>query len=182
VGPRRFGISLIELLVALLLAGILVGLAVPSFAEQWQRTRLVSSTNSLLASLHHARTQALLRGEPWQLCLSSDGRRCQTDRRARSRGWLVQPQDRGAQLDDPGGHMAAGLSGLRAMRLHDDIRLAGSRLAITYWPVSRAGTTATLTLCLRHSTLAARAIIVSQTGRPRLALRANRAACPADAL
>jgi hypothetical protein len=64
------------------------------------------------------------------------------------------------------GRLDAGDELLRSVELPPELRLLGSRRVLTYWPVARAGTTATLVLC--HARGAALAVIVSQTGRPRL--------------
>jgi hypothetical protein len=77
-------------------------------------------------------------------------------------GWAVF-------IDRPGGasgRLDAGDQLLRVVELPAELRLTGSRRALTYWPVARAGTTATLVLC--HARGDALAVIVSQTGRPRL--------------
>jgi hypothetical protein len=63
--------------------------------------------------------------------------------------------------------------------LPEDLAVHGSRLAVTFWPLSRSGTTATLTLCSARRGLAPRQIIISQTGRPRLKTVASSAVCPA---
>src|SRR5690606_21539291 len=49
------------------------------------------------------------------------------------------------------------------------LTISGDGDALTYWPTSRAGTTATLVFCDARGPSAARAVIVSQTGRPRIA-------------
>ena len=57
---------------------------------------------------------------------------------------------------------------LGRFELPERLGVTGSRVAVTYWPVSRAGTTSTFTLCHATRLARTRAVIVSQTGRPRL--------------
>jgi hypothetical protein len=52
---------------------------------------------------------------------------------------------------------------------HIDLR--ANRNAVIYWPVALAGTTASFVFCDERGARAARAIIVSQTGRPRVSAR-----------
>jgi hypothetical protein len=53
----------------------------------------------------------------------------------------------------------------------ENLAINSSRDAVFYWPVALAGTTATFIFCDERGTNAARAIIVSQTGRPRISTR-----------
>jgi len=163
------GISWVELLVVIGIAALLAFMAAPSFSRVRANAASLAASQALLGALHLARSQALLLSQPTVLCLTADGQRCLSDaRRFEARGWLVfidrvrrrvgsgPPQlDRGDEL----------------VRRHDaayPLQLHGTRAAVTYWPVSRAGTTATFTVCDAHALAPVRAVIVSQSGRPRL--------------
>ena len=58
---------------------------------------------------------------------------------------------------------------LQVSALAPTVELRATRAAVTYWPGARAGTTASFVFCDRRNLAAARVVIVSQTGRPRLA-------------
>lgn len=52
--------------------------------------------------------------------------------------------------------------------------LRATRPAVTYWPTVRAGMTGTFQFCSAVAGVAPRAVIVSQTGRPRLRVGPSR--------
>jgi hypothetical protein len=57
---------------------------------------------------------------------------------------------------------------LRHVELPGRVSMQGSRTAVTYWPTSRAGTTSTFLMCHAGRPLEGRAVVVSQSGRPRV--------------
>ncbi|WP_146165911.1 GspH/FimT family pseudopilin [Stenotrophobium rhamnosiphilum] len=73
---KNSGFSLIELLAALLITGILSLVALPSFASLIRNNRIVSESNSLLSTLMLTRSEAIKRREPVTLCKSRDGKSC----------------------------------------------------------------------------------------------------------
>jgi type IV fimbrial biogenesis protein FimT len=83
----QHGFSLTELLVALAVIGILVGLATPSYRQFSGNSRTVATTNSLVGALAVARSEALRRATPVTICGSSDLQSCNTT--DWSNGWIV---------------------------------------------------------------------------------------------
>jgi prepilin-type N-terminal cleavage/methylation domain-containing protein len=61
------GITLVELLVALVVAGILSALTVPGFSAYLQRERVRGTLNRLTGELHHAQMLAVRNGARFQL-------------------------------------------------------------------------------------------------------------------
>ena len=55
------GFTLVELMVALVLAGLILTMAVPSFDTMIRNNRLAVQANQLIASLNYARTEAIKR-------------------------------------------------------------------------------------------------------------------------
>ena len=177
----QHGISWVELLAVLAIVAVLALVAAPSFSQVRANAASLAASQALLGALHLARSQALLLSVPAVLCLSADGRRCLSDaRRFEARGWLVFV-DRvrrrfggGAAQFDSGDELVRRYAAAAPLRLH------GTRAAVTYWPVTRAGTTATFTVCAPGALAPVRAVIVSQSGRPRLRSR-DRGTAPCNA-
>ncbi|HEY8508778.1 MAG TPA: GspH/FimT family pseudopilin [Steroidobacteraceae bacterium] len=158
------GFSLTELLIALAIAGILLALAAPSFSQLRSATLIGGGADHMLAALHFARSSAILRGEPTVLCLTSDGVRCIERADVEASGWLVFHERKAGspvQLDE-------GDVLLRSFLLPPHIAVRGTRSAVTFWPAARAGTPSTFQLCNTRRESRGRAVIVSQTGRPRI--------------
>ena len=163
---RERGFSVLELMVALAVAGVLVTVAAPSFARMKRAAGLSAATNQLLWALNFARSAAVLNSVPVTLCLSADGESCLESAAAAGVGWLVFYQSAGPA--------AAPL--LHTFRLRGEVTVHGTRAAVTFWPVARAGTTSTFDLCAGDRRVAqGRAVVVSQTGRARVAT--EEAAC-----
>jgi type IV fimbrial biogenesis protein FimT len=66
------GFSLVELIVAITIAGVLVGIAVPNMRSFNQNNRLTDASNDLLRSLQLARSEAITRQRTVVLCASSN--------------------------------------------------------------------------------------------------------------
>ena len=161
--PRcQVGLTLFELALTLALVAVMAGIATPSLGRWRAEAVLQRAAYALLGALHEARSAAITRGAPVVLCQTAAAAQCLAGA-APASGWAVF-------VDRPGstsGRLDAGHELLHVAALPPELRLLGSRRALTYWPVARAGTTATLVLC--HARGSALAVIVSQTGRPRLA-------------
>ncbi|MCW1935981.1 prepilin-type N-terminal cleavage/methylation domain-containing protein [Pseudomonas sp. o96-267] len=73
---QQKALSLVELLIALLVLGILSTFAVPTFGKLLQDKRDEALRNLLRSHLQHARTQAVLNNHQYRLCGSSNGITC----------------------------------------------------------------------------------------------------------
>jgi type IV fimbrial biogenesis protein FimT len=155
------GFTLVELLVAMALLAILATLAMPGFGEYLRNCRRAATVNAFTHAAHVARQLAAVRGEAVLLCPSADGVGC-------SGG-----EDWGRELlllaEAP--DLSAAQSPLRVLRSATaDARqsVRGNRSAIRFAALLSAATTATLTICDDRGSRAARAVIISRTGRPRV--------------
>lgn len=73
------GLTLVELLVTILMLGILLVLALPSFGRLQENKRLQVSRDLLTSHIQQTRVSAITSGRPHQLCGSSDGESCNGD-------------------------------------------------------------------------------------------------------
>lgn len=62
------GLTLIELLIALAVAGLLLGLAAPAFQTMIQNNRASSLSNTWVSALKYTRQEAIHRGESVSVC------------------------------------------------------------------------------------------------------------------
>lgn len=67
--PNRLnGFTLVELMIALLLLSILIGIALPSFATLLQNSRQATTLNQLRVVLHYARSHAITSRQTVSIC------------------------------------------------------------------------------------------------------------------
>jgi type IV fimbrial biogenesis protein FimT len=154
-------------MVALAVVGVLTTLAVPGFAALTRAAGLSSAANELLTALHTARSSAVRRGSPVAVCLTADDQTCVAVPDSAASGWLVFVPDGAAVAARP---VVIG-EVLSRFHLPDRLTVSASRPTVTFWPVTRAAATSTFDLCDLAGT--GRSIVVSQTGRPRVATEAT---------
>lgn len=94
------GFTLIELMVVIVILGVLVAIALPSFQNTIRRNRVAAATNELVASLNLARSEALRnnRGEAiTQVCRTNNASTCSSNANWHT-GWLVQSNETGSTV------------------------------------------------------------------------------------
>jgi len=80
--------TVVELLIALAVLGIVILVAVPGSSFLVEQYRLRSVSSSLVDGLYRAKDEALKRASTVRICPSNDGRFCRTDGDW-NHGWLV---------------------------------------------------------------------------------------------
>jgi type IV fimbrial biogenesis protein FimT len=158
VGSNAAGFTLVELLIVLGLTAVAATLATPTFRELAANVRRDALVEELRTALLLARSEAVTRGVPVVVCPSSDGRACRPDPEW-SHGWLVRSR---------GGSGNRSPETLAATRHHAPLAVYATRSAVEFQPTATAAMTATLTVCDWRGRDAARAVIVSRTGRVRV--------------
>jgi type IV fimbrial biogenesis protein FimT len=78
------GFTIIELMIAVVLLGVLVALAMPSLSDMMRRMKIETAASSLSVAFATARSEAVKRGRDVSVCISSDGAAC-----ANSTDWAV---------------------------------------------------------------------------------------------
>lgn len=157
------GFTMIELLVAIAIAAIMLGLAVPSFIDFMVRNRLVTYNNEFVASLAFARSEAIRRAGPVSVCKSSTGTSCGG---AWSDGWIVfvnTDNDSPAVVD----------AGETVLRVHDALSSGYTLNAnnnfknyVTYSSDGSANQIGTFVFCRNNQTVGAQAVTLTRL-RPR---------------
>jgi len=85
---RNRGLTLVELIIVLTIAGILAALAAPGMQRFVSSNRLTAQVNDLLADISLARSEAIKRNVSAGVCESTSGTACTTSGNW-STGWLV---------------------------------------------------------------------------------------------
>lgn len=160
------GYTLYELLLTLGLIAALAAVGLPSFAETIARQRQAAEINALFHAVHVARKTSIVRRRVISLCPSTDGTSC-LDSTDWSAGWILfENTDR----DAPPG-VDPGESVLRYHRVSEAIRIHANRKGFTMRATTLRATNGTLIACDAADRIPARALVVSYTGRPRVADR-----------
>lgn len=152
------GFTLVELLATLTLAAILAAIAWPSFAAWLLDNRRDAAVATAMHAVHAARQFAATRGETIQLCGTADATQC-----SRGLNWSS-----GMLVVNEAGTVHRSLPLSRSVR---ELTVRSNRAAISFEPGTSFASPATLTICDRRGGDAARAVIVSRSGRPRISDR-----------
>jgi type IV fimbrial biogenesis protein FimT len=159
---RRSGYSLLELLVAVAVVAVLAGLGLPALRGLALDGRLRSDINAFVGSIALARSEAAKRAATVTVCASTDGARCADAETGFEAGWIVI-------VGADSGPAAA--SGDRVLLVHDPAMtgtIRSNRARFRFRPFYRRSTNGTVSFCDERGARAARAVIVSYTGRPRV--------------
>jgi type IV fimbrial biogenesis protein FimT len=152
------GHTLTELMAILGIAAVLAAAAVPLFSALLLDSRMNAAVATAMHAVNIARQFSATRGETIHLCGSPDARTCSG----------VLDWSAGLLLagDDGRFQQAVGLAvGPGAPRLRSN------RAILSFEAGTGFATPATVVVCDRRGTSAARAVIVSKSGRPRTSLR-----------
>lgn len=91
--PRRTktgqaAFTIIELMIAIVVLGVLLALAAPNMRDLILRNRLTAQTNDMIAALQLARSEAIKRGVPVGACARATDATCDASADWRN-GWIV---------------------------------------------------------------------------------------------
>lgn len=163
--PQRNGFTLYELLLTMTLLAIVAGLALPSFEKIVANGRLRTEVNALFHAIHLARQESVIRRQVVSICPSQDGTTC-TASLDWSDGWIMfNNLDR----DDPP-NRDPGEAVLQVHRNDGAVRMTANRRGFTLRSTELRATNGTIVVCDPAGRVTPRALVVSYTGRPRVAL------------
>jgi type IV fimbrial biogenesis protein FimT len=165
---KRSGTTLVELLTALAVVAVLVTLGAPAFNTLHLDGRRTATVNGFLHALFLARSEAIKRAEIVSICRSSDGQRCDHGAADWNVGWIVfvnrdrdEPPER-----DPQEELVVSAAGWPGGSI------TSNRRAYSFRPATQGVVNGTIVFCDERGSAHARAIVISHTGRPRVAQRA----------
>jgi type IV fimbrial biogenesis protein FimT len=158
------GFSLWELLCALGVASVVLAVGLPAFQDLVLDSRRAADVNAMVAAVQFARSEAEKRGRPVVLCKSRDLRSCAGPDAGFDAGWMVLLHEAGSGRPA----VATGASALHAYRPRSTGAIHANREWFEFRPFHRRSTNGTVTFCDRRGRVAARAVIISYTGRPRV--------------
>lgn len=159
---RARAFTLFELLVTLALLAILATIALPSFSTLAAKSRQTTEINALFHAFHQARKESIMRRRVVSLCPSPDGKTCapSTDWSA---GWLL--------FYDPAGTGPTGDGIVTRHAVSGSVTIVANRRLFTARGTRKRATNGTFVFCDRSGRTSPKALVVSYTGRPRVAER-----------
>lgn len=164
---RQLGHTLTELVFTLAIVAGLLGWGVPNFRDLSQNAARNRELNQFLQAIYLARSEAIKRNRVISLCPSGNGRDCAAPGTRWHAGWIVFVND---DRDSPA-MRDRDESLLRVHAAWPDGAIHGNRNTLSFRGFGQAGVTSTFVFCDTRGARAARAVIVSQTGRPRVSDR-----------
>lgn len=156
------GFSLIEQVMVLAIAGVLLGVALPSLHHLLSRNRVQEAQSDFLVALRHSRSTAAITGKRTVFCPSVDGKRCSGGNQW-DRGWLIGP-------DIDGDHQPDGNASYTRSRYATGLHITSSsgRHDVRFQADGSAGgSNLTLLFCEPEPDSPVLSVVVSNAGRVR---------------
>jgi type IV fimbrial biogenesis protein FimT len=168
------GLTLLEFIIGVTLTGVILGLGAPALHHVVLDARMTAQVNRFVAGIHMAKQTAITNTDPVVICKSPDGTRCSHDERWDS-GWLIfanRDRDHPPQVDPDE-------TRLLATPAFTQGRIVSNRRMFIFRPFQIRSTNGSLYFCDERGAAHARRLIVSYTGRPRMAMPHENSSVPA---
>jgi len=165
---RENGFTLIELMIAVGLTGLLFSMAVPALDIFVSNARQTGAINDFVSSIHQARSTAVTTNARVTICPSSGGTNCETV--GWDAGWIVFSDPDSDRTVDNGEIIISTTGSLDGLT----IQSPEFGTFLTYRPNGRVmnaslnGSSGTFTVCDNRGSDYAKVMILDLSGRPRL--------------
>jgi len=162
------GFTLIELMIAVGLTGLLLSLAVPALDMFTTSARSTSAVNDFVSSMHVARSTAITTNFRTTVCASAGGANCEAV--SWDQGWIVFTDRDSDQTVDNGETIVATSEGIDGL----SIQSGEFGQFLMYRPNGRVmtasanGNSGQFTVCDNRGSEYAKVLIVDLSGRPRM--------------
>lgn len=160
------GFTLLELMAAIAVLGVLLGLAVPSFTEVIRNNRTAAQANDLIGALHLTRSEASKRGMPISICAADAAQAaCAGAAQANwANGWIVFTDREGNPGVIDGGDMIL----ITSAPVRADIALTTGASGFVRYAPNGASMNGAVTFGVEHNDCSdnnRRTIAINTTGR-----------------
>ena len=163
------GYSLYEMVMTVAVVSVVLGLGVPSFYNMAANTRIRVEIDRLFHAIHHARKESVVKRRVMTICPTGDRISCDPNGDWQTGWMLFANKDRDWPADrDP--DEAIVMYG----DIDPDIRISANRKSFSLRSTELRATNGTIVVCDRRGRGRAKALIVSYTGRPRVAFENSR--------
>ncbi|NIV18333.1 MAG: hypothetical protein GWN47_07935 [Woeseiaceae bacterium] len=163
------GFTFYELAITVLVIAILAGAGLPSLSKTIARSRQTAEINALFHAVHLARKESIVRRQVVSICPSHNGLACSPGKDW-SRGWIMfNNRDR----DEPP-RIDAGEPVIQVHQAAQSVRIRANRRSFTLRATQKRATNGTIVVCDAAGRVPPKALVISYTGRPRVALKTPR--------
>lgn len=168
---RSLAFTLVELLIAIAILAILMGIAVPAYNEMTLGGKLRSQANDLVAGAVLARSEAIKRNSAVRMCVSADGASCAAG--GWEQGWVVFHD-----ADDDGALDTGEAVLLQHQAAASGFKITGTVASVRFQGSGVGATQATLTVCRATPSVGGqeRVVNITATGRTSVT-KTNTATC-----
>lgn len=163
------GYSLYELVMTVAIVSVILLVAVPSFKNSAANARIRAEVDGLFHAVHLARKESIVRRRVMTICPTQDGENCNPDGDW-SGGWILfanKDRDWPAVRD-------VDERIVRRARIDRRVRVTANRKSFSLRSTELRATNGTIIVCDRRGHGTGRALVVSYTGRPRVAFETSR--------
>ena len=172
------GFSLIELMFAIGLSAMLVGMAAPAMSHLIANSRQTGAINDLVSSMHKARSAAVMTNTRVTMCTSEDGSNCEIS--SWHDGWIVFSDRDSDQSLDENETIIATSNDMKGQ----NIESGQFGQFLMYRPNGRVmnssinGNLGEFTFCDHRGSTYAKVLIIDLSGRPRTSRKLASGASP----